>query len=159
MHITKHFTWEEVIASSTAERQGIDNKVPKEYEASIIHTAVCMEAVRLILDKPIHIDSWYRCPILNITVGGSKTSQHMLGEAVDFKCPDFGTPLMICRALIAKKLSFDQLILEHSWVHISFRPNSTIPNRRQVLSLLANKHYATGLTNSFGISYDKTGIV
>ena len=41
---------------------------------------------------PVVISSGYRCPELNAAVGGSKTSQHMKAQAIDFTCPGFGDP-------------------------------------------------------------------
>jgi len=86
-------------------------------------TAAHMERVRAALgNKSIHVNSFYRSPAVNAAVGSKSTSQHLLGEAVDFICPAFGTPVEICRKLIELHdlIRFDQLILEHSWVHISF---------------------------------------
>lgn len=154
MNLSTHFTLEEAIFSSTAARLKIDNYPKSQLTVtSMKNTAECMEKVRSLLDnKPIHIDSFYRCPQLNSAVGSSTSSQHLRGEAVDFLCNDFGTPLEICRKLISSKLSYDQLILEHNWVHISFK-SSDDKNRMQVLSLLKSNRYARGLTDSLGKPY------
>jgi hypothetical protein len=112
-----------------------------------------MDKVRVVLlDKSIHVDSWYRCLELNRLLGSKDTSQHVEGKAVDFTCPDFGTPLEICRQLIKFKdlIRFDQLILEHTWVHISFNSGSS---HGEVLSLLATGGYAHGLTDKEGKEY------
>jgi zinc D-Ala-D-Ala carboxypeptidase len=102
-------------------------------------------------NKAIHINSWYRCPELNEVVGGVAHSQHVIGEAVDFVCPDFGAPVSICRKLIELKdlIRYDQLIMEGTWVHISFAISTGKP-RNQVLSLLRNGSYAQGLTDKQG---------
>ena len=78
----------------------------------------------------------FRSPKLNKTIGGSKTSQHMRGEAIDID-DDFGG---ITNAemfhFIAKKLDFDQLIWEFGngtnpgWVHCSYV--STMRNRNKI---------------------------
>lgn len=149
--ISEHFSWQE--AQITLHRE-IDNYVPDLIIPSIQNTARFMERVRALLGNvPISVSSWYRCPDLNKLVGGSIHSQHMTGEAVDFICPKFGTPLEICKHLQNYKelLRFDQLILEHTWVHISF---PSVPNaipKLQVLTLLQNKRsYAQGLTDLKG---------
>ena len=153
--ITEHFSLEEVIFSETAERFGIDNSLPPSLESVVKHTADEMEFVRRILGRPIHINSWYRCPELNTKLGSALTSQHIKGEAVDFICPPFGTPLEICREIISAGtvIPFDQLILEHSWVHISFCSNPSVVPRREVLSLLSTGGYAYGLTDKNGVKY------
>jgi putative chitinase len=86
-------------------------------------TAIKMEAVRAILQcNPILVTSWFRSLDLNKRIGGVKTSQHTKGEAVDFICPSWGSPKLVCLALMDSKdiLMYDQLILEPSWIHISF---------------------------------------
>ena len=121
--LTAHFTLEEFCASSTASRLGIYNRPPDDLIPTLTVTAQGMERVRNILGKPIHVDSGYRSLELNRRIGSRDTSQHVKGEAVDFVCPEFGTPLEICRLLrtVMVDLSIDQLIHEYgSWVHVSF---------------------------------------
>lgn len=102
-------------------------------------TARHMEVVRALLKKPIVVNSGFRSAAVNKAVGGSPTSAHALGYAVDFVCPAFGGPMAICRAIRASNIEFDQLILERNlWVHISFDPRM----RQQVLSYLNGKYVA-----------------
>lgn len=147
-----HFSWAE--AEITSQRQ-FDNTVPVALYGAIINTAAGMEAVRTVLGGfAISVNSWYRSQAVNKAVGSkAKNSQHTKGEAVDFICPRFGSPLRICRELAGQVdfVNFDQLILEHSWIHISF----TLPNvkpRNQVLTLLSTGKYAQGLTDAAGRS-------
>jgi zinc D-Ala-D-Ala carboxypeptidase len=122
--LTTHFTLEEFTDSQTAARKGINNvpSVGSPERANLMRTAETMEQVRTILgDKPILISSGYRNPQVNAAVGGSKSSAHMSGLAVDFSCPGFGTPLQICKKLhpYMKELEIDQLIHEYdTWVHL-----------------------------------------
>lgn len=152
--ITEHFSWEEAVITS---HRGIANDF--QYDSVVLEiadTARALEKVRALLGNPLVINSWYRNPKLNAAVGGAKRSDHMTGCAVDFISPKFGSPLSICQAIVAHKqeIGFKQLILEHSWVHISFQhgiPNSS--PRLEVLSLLAGGGYAIGLTNKYGVPY------
>lgn len=122
MMLSKHFHLDELTVSQTAARRGLDNTPPPAILAQLRETAQKMELVRTILgSKPIIVTSGYRSPAVNRAVKGSRTSAHMRGEAVDFICPGFGSPLAICRALsIQKDLPYDQIIEEGSWVHIGF---------------------------------------
>lgn len=151
--LSDNFSYEEAIASENAERIGLKNIPDSDILAVMKKTAMGMEKVRAALGNvPIHINSWYRCPLLNSAIGSNNlTSQHPRGEAVDFISPLSGTPFIICQHIIAHKdlIRFDQLILEHSWVHISFDISTNKP-RGQVLSLLENKSYAAGLTDKKG---------
>ena len=96
------------------------------------------EQVRLIVGCPMKITSGIRCEELNNLVGGSKTSQHLKGEAIDF----IPTKIKVQTAftkLRNSNLDFGQLIVEKSgtkeWVHIS------IGTKRQVLRYNNGKYY------------------
>lgn len=141
--------------SQTAARLGIDNSAPEVILPVLQRTATKLEKVRALSGKPISVSSWYRCLALNEALKSKPTSQHIKGEAVDFISPEFGTPLDVCRLIIANVdlIRYDQLILEHTWVHISWNSNPAGIQRSQVLSLLATGGYANGLTTSSGESY------
>ena len=148
--LTEHFSTEEACITS---HRGIDNSIPLELVPAILNTARNMELVRSVLGKPISINSWYRCPELNAALGSNNTtSQHPKGEAVDFISPQFGSCLQVMRKLIihSSMILYDQLIYEHSWVHISFQSNPNVRPRNQVLTLLKSGRYAVGLTDSLG---------
>jgi len=136
MMLSPNFSLTEFTDSQTAARMGIDNDPPIELIPVLKATARCMEDVRDLLGgKPVLVSSAYRSPELNAFIGGSKNSQHMSGEAVDFTCPKFGTPEQIVKAIKDSPLLFDQCILEYyRWVHISFSDR----NRRQTLIIDRN---------------------
>ncbi|MDP1738926.1 MAG: D-Ala-D-Ala carboxypeptidase family metallohydrolase [Caulobacter sp.] len=121
--LSAHFTLEEMTHSNTAARRGLDNTPTGEALANLRVTASRMEAVREVLGgRVITVNSGYRAPAVNAAVGGSATSGHMDGWAVDFNCWSFGDPLAVCRAIVAGGIKFDQLLQEGTWVHISFDP-------------------------------------
>ena len=124
MNLSEHFTLAEGVFSSTALRFGIDNTPNTVNTMRMQAAAKALEAVRELLGAPMHVDSWYRCEALNKAVGGSLTSAHMEGYAIDFICPAFGTPLEIVRAIVDSGIKFDQCIQEGRWVHISFDPRT-----------------------------------
>jgi zinc D-Ala-D-Ala carboxypeptidase len=147
MKLSTFFTLQEFLVSETGERLGIDNTPPPAVLERLKFTARMLDGVRSLLGKPVIITSGYRSPALNLAVGGSKTSQHMRGEAADFICPGFGAPIDVCRAIAEPRdgieVPFDQLIYEHSWVHISFVENRA--PRREVLTLRRGGGFAVGL--------------
>ncbi len=122
MQLTKNFTLAEFTESDTAERVGIDNTPSANALANLKKTAEGMQKVRDLLGKPISISSGYRSPALNRYIGGSSSSHHCFGYAVDFKSPSFGTPYEVTKAIIASDIKYDQIIWEGTWVHISFSP-------------------------------------
>ena len=144
--LTEHFTLEEFIDSQTAARKGLNN-VPalgSPERANLTRTAETMEKGRALLgDKPILISSGYRSPQVNAAVGGSKSSAHMSGLAVDFSCPGFGTPKAICKKLEPhmKALGVDQLIHEYdTWVHLGLTQGAP----RHMAMTIDNKGTRTG---------------
>ncbi len=133
-HLSEHFTLEELTFSQTAARKGLDNTPSKEIVLNLTYTANKLELVRELLgNKPLIISSGYRSPEVNKAVGSTaKRSQHLTGEAVDFTCPQFGTPRQIVKAIQASDIDYDQVILEFDrWVHISFTRSGS--NRNQAL--------------------------
>lgn len=127
MNLSKHFTLKEMTMSTTAMRLGIDNTPSAEsiQSMSLLADRV-LEPVREYIGEPIKISSGYRSPELNKKVGGSKTSQHCLGEAADIVCPNKNSEVF---HFIKNNLEFDQLIWEFGdeqepdWVHVSYRGN------------------------------------
>lgn len=130
--LSAHFSLAELTHSATAARKGLANVAPPHIVDQLILTADRMEHVRTLLgDRPISVLSGYRSPEVNRAVGGSPTSAHRTGHAVDFICPSFGTPAQVA-AFLAKTLKdFDQIIEEFDqWVHIGFGPGK----RKQLLT-------------------------
>jgi hypothetical protein len=132
--LTPHVTLEEMLASQTAARLGIDNTPTDPVILdNLKKTAEMLEQVRTLLgSRPIIISSGYRCLAVNTAVGSSPTSAHVQGQAADFTCPGFGNPYQVCQAVAASNIQFDQLIFEFaSWTHIAWRDNP----RRQLLTI------------------------
>lgn len=127
IQLSPHFWLSEFTDSSTAVRLGIENAPDPLASGNLFKTAALMEEVRKLLGGlPIIINSGYRSEALNRAVGGSRVSDHLRGDACDFRCPAYGTPLQIAAAIAKSGIKFGQLILEYnSWIHIS------IPNRGQ----------------------------
>jgi len=140
MKLSWNFTLAEATLSQTAKRKGIDNTPSLVQLENMKVAANGMELVRDILGKPIQVSSWFRSPKLNKVIGGSATSAHCDGFAIDFVCPQYGTPTHICTKIIASDLQFDQLIQEGGdWVHISFAPKM----RNEMLTAIFKKGKAT----------------
>lgn len=141
MQLSEHFSLEEMTQSQTASRLGLDNTPSDQVTDNLRATCEKFEAVRDLLGLPITVTSGYRSPAVNKAVGGVGTSAHCEGWAVDFICPAFGSPYQIAEKIMASGLRFDQLIMEHTWVHIAFAPAM----RQQPLTLVAGGGYKPGI--------------
>ena len=141
--ISKNFTLDELLASTTAKQQHITN-TPGVDEVCALCALVhyVLQPLREAMQEPIKIGSGYRCPALNRAVGGVANSQHMRGQAADL-CIDGdlkkGRKWM---TWIMDNCDFDQLIWEHNkkgsyWVHVSYRADGQ--NRRHVINNLLKK--------------------
>lgn len=146
-HLSENFTLGEFLRSETAARLGIDNTPTPEIIEALRRNAQNMESVRIVLGVPLHVSSGYRCLALNRALKSKDTSAHVDGRATDFEAPAFGSPLAVCRQIEASPIPFDQLIFEHSWTHIGWAKQEEMP-RRQVLTLMKDGSYATGIVAS-----------
>ncbi len=118
--ISPHFSLQELIASQTAARWGIDNTPTAAIIDNLKKTAGLLESVREICNAPINISSGYRCPELNRRIGGQINSQHCNGHAADFTVKNIPNDIVM-ELIITSHIPYDQLIYEFdSWVHISW---------------------------------------
>ena len=144
MRLSKNFTLQELIYSSTALRLGIDNSPTKEgvLKLTLLATSL-LQPLRERLGA-LRVTSGYRSPQLSEAIGSSANSQHCRYEAVDMQFVKRGKMdnLLIYQALIDLDLDFDQCILEFGdstqyldptnpdWIHLSWKISD---NRKQVL--------------------------
>jgi putative chitinase len=147
MKLTEHFSLAEMIVSPTAKRLGLSNTpTPEHIENMRYCCEKILEPVRAHFGKPVQINSSYRAPLVNKAVGGSKTSQHVNGQAIDFEVP--GVDNKKVADWVADNLEFDQVILEFytagdknsGWVHASIKKEGG--NRK--LRMIASKSKAGG---------------
>ncbi len=139
--ISDHVSYGEATKSQTAERKEIDNNPTPEELAAMKHVAeTCFEPIREWHGKSIAITSFFRSAQLNIAIGGSKTSQHCKGEAMDIDADVFDNGISNNEIFdwIRLNVDFDQLIGEfenpdgtYRWVHVSCKADGN--NRGEIL--------------------------
>jgi len=124
-NISKHISYKEATFSNTAKARKIDNTPDADTLVRMkLVSEKCFEPLREWYGKPIKINSFYRSPKLNIAVGGSKTSQHVKGEAIDLTAGSVEENRKLYK-WICDNLEFDQAIWEYGgrWIHISYKIN------------------------------------
>ena len=143
--IGRHFKLKHLIYSNTAKNNsinnfpGIDNS-PSQTEVIEYLRSLMNVVVDPIVDiyPDLIITSGYRCMALNSRLGGSNTSQHVFGQAVDIQIPGLSTA-DVYNYIYHEVTGWDQLIWEYperggsSWVHVSYSSR----NRRK--TTLASK--------------------
>ncbi len=136
IQISKYISYSEAVTSQTAIRKKIDNN-PTQLELAnmqFVATEV-FDRIREHFGVPLRVSSFYRCQKLNKAVGGSKTSQHVEGQAIDIQGIGNVTNSMIFD-YVKNYLKFDQLIWEFgnsdnpAWVHVSLTKGK---NRNQII--------------------------
>jgi uncharacterized protein YcbK (DUF882 family) len=138
MKASEHFSLEELTASSVAARKGLDNTPNATEIANLMRTAVLLEQVRTLLNKPITVNSAFRSKAVNDAVGSKDTSQHRIGCAADIRVPGM-TPKQVVQACIDANVPYDQIIEEfNSWTHISVPDMPARPPRKQALIIDRN---------------------
>jgi len=79
-----------------------------------------LEDIRGYFGEPLSINSACRCDSHNESVGGSKTSQHLLGKAADITMKNV-TPLRLSQYIDAKYPETLGLGVYDSFVHVDSR--------------------------------------
>jgi hypothetical protein len=138
MQLSTNLSLAEVTRSETAKRRGISNMPTAEHIENFKKLAAnIFQPIREHFGKPIIISSGYRSAELNKAIGGSLSSQHCSGEAIDIDMD--GTDITNAQIFhyIKDNLNFDQIIWEFGtdknpdWVHVSFAANRS--QRKQIL--------------------------
>ena len=125
--ISKHISYKEGVHSITAIRKGIDNEPNEEQLANMKLVANnVFEPLRVFLNGPIKVNSFFRSPDLNKAIGGSTKSQHCKGQAIDIDDTYGKATNAEMYWWIKENLDFDQMIWEFGnnnnpdWVHVSY---------------------------------------
>jgi NADH dehydrogenase FAD-containing subunit len=137
MQLSKNLSLAEVVRSESAKRRNIKNNPTKEHLANLVSIALnVFQPIRDHFLVPIHISSGYRSVALNKAVGGSNTSQHSKGQALDIDMDGTKITNKQIFDFIKDNIEFDQLIWEFGtdknpdWVHVSYAKGK---NRKQIL--------------------------
>lgn len=142
--ISKHVSYKEATRSATAARMNLNN-APDEDQIKCmgILSEKIFEPLRKHVGGPIRINSFFRSPELNKSVGGSTTSQHCKGQAMDLDDSYGHATNAEMYEFIKENLDFDQMIWEFGdddnpdWVHVSYISSKANRNR----CLAAYKEY------------------
>jgi len=137
MKLSENLDLSEVIRSESAKRHGISNKpTPEHIENFKLLAEKIFQPIREHFGVPIRISSGYRSKELNAKIGGSASSQHCKGQAIDIDQDGTSIANRQVFDFIKDNLPFDQLIYEFGdddnpdWVHVSYSRNQ---QRGQIL--------------------------
>lgn len=127
MKITENFSFDEMIASTVAERLCIDNMPNDEQQKNLCFLATQLQEVRTKFGKPIVVTSGFRSPKLNKKVGGQPNSYHLQGLAADVRPMYTGdrisdvSNLACLYTLLSESVPRPvELILYKSFIHVAY---------------------------------------
>jgi hypothetical protein len=152
MNLTANFSLHELTKSETALRMGLDN-TPGEVEIAALKLLAekVLQPVRNHFGKGVKCNSGFRASAVNQATGGSKSSDHVKGQAADIEIP--GVPNAELAQWIMDNLEYTQLILEFytpgipdsGWVHVSYDPNNLKKQELTAMKVAGKTQYVPGL--------------
>ena len=124
IQFTKNFSLQELLLTSHRMFDEEQYNPPADVIENL--RALCiniLQPLRDALGTPVNINSGYRCPSLNASIGGATNSQHMTGQAADIIDLTHGN-VFLFNKIKEMNLPFDQMIdeFEFRWVHVSYDP-------------------------------------
>jgi len=130
MQLSKNFSLDELCVTNS----GLPNR-PNQEQINCL-TDLCIHVLQPLRDlygKPITVNSGFRSPLVNKSVGGVPTSEHCTGRAADLDCGSKEENEKLYN-IIKTFPAWRQLINEKnfSWVHVSYNKND---NKKQLLKL------------------------
>jgi hypothetical protein len=152
MNLSANFTYKELTRSDTAIRLGIDNSPgPEELENLKLLCEKVLQPVREHFGKSVTVNSGFRNAATNVATGGSKTSDHVKGQACDIEIE--GVPNAELAQWIMENLDYTQLILEFytqgipdsGWIHVSYNPDRLIKQELTAVKVAGKTQYLQGL--------------
>ena len=120
----KYFTIAEMAVSDTADRMGINNRIPKDLLPNVQNLIMeVLDPLREWYGRPIYVNSGYRCEELNKAVGGARNSFHLTGCAADIDVHSREENGKLFE-YIREHLPFTELGWEGGgrWVHVTLVP-------------------------------------
>lgn len=121
-----YFTIKELCYSSTAEKYNIDNTPDEEITKNLKELIAFLNPLREKWGSEIHVNSGYRNPKTNKKVGGTSTSSHCTGFAVDIR-PKKGTVKELYEFMVKylENKDYDECFIEKNrsatWVHFALK--------------------------------------
>ena len=119
------FTVAELTRSDTAEREGIDNRLPESLLPNVENLIIrTLDPLREWYGRPVYVNSGYRCPELNKAVGGASGSFHLDGCAADLDTRLGKSENRRLFEYIRDNLPYTELGWEGGgrWVHVALVP-------------------------------------
>ena len=139
-----NFTYGEMIHSDTAIKNNIDN-IPNDNQWENLEN-LAINILQPLRNQfgAIKLHCAYRSPEVNKKVGGSPTSNHILGQAADLTPSNSSIKLIDMVVWIHNNVPYHELIAEYfdlptAWIHVAYDKN----NNNKVLKLKDNIHNYT----------------
>jgi GH24 family phage-related lysozyme (muramidase) len=131
--LTEQFTLGQICVGSSGIPSGVNYGIPASEIVCNLRLLVanCIEPIKAKYPN-LNITSAWRSEAQNTKIGGSKTSDHLKGMAIDFQLKGFNRKQHYDAIIEIQKMlpAFRQLILEYkgatTWIHIAFNINNNL---------------------------------
>lgn len=88
-----------------------------------MNVAEMLDRARKLANIPFKITSGFRCTDHNESVGGSPTSSHLNGTAVDIECLNSAYRMIMVEELLAA--GFSRIGVANNFIHVDYDLNKT----------------------------------
>lgn len=123
MQLSKNFTLADLTVTGARDKETglpLDN-TPDDAQIENLRRLAETVLEPLLAEYPhAHVNSAFRSPEVNTAIGGSKTSEHMNGNAADITVRGV-SPIDVAKWAVEAIPDYDQVICEWGWTHIGLR--------------------------------------
>lgn len=146
---SKYLTVEKATKSDTAKKHNVKNSIDIEehYENLMYLGCNIYDVLYEHFGSSLCVNSCYRNEKVNNLVGGSSTSQHCKGQAIDLSVNGKYRNREIIQYIFDNKLDYDQIIWEYgdnvnpAWVHVSLKKENNRKKLTRAVKSGGGTHY------------------
>ncbi|WP_315053908.1 D-Ala-D-Ala carboxypeptidase family metallohydrolase [Chryseobacterium indoltheticum] len=147
--LSKYLSYETAIKSDTAKKNNLNNTPNNAEIENLKHLGLNIyDKIYEKFDGNVKLTSVFRSEKVNKKVGGSGTSQHRFGQALDIQGKNGVTNKAIFK-YVKDSLNYHQIIWEYgstnepNWVHIGYKPSGNRKINTRAIKVNGKTSYVT----------------
>ncbi|WDF45926.1 D-Ala-D-Ala carboxypeptidase family metallohydrolase [Chryseobacterium sp. KACC 21268] len=147
--LSVHLSLAQAIRSDTAKQNGLDNTPSAAEKENLKQLGINIyDKIYDQFNGNVKLTSVFRSEAVNKKVGGSNTSQHRFGQALDIQGTNGITNKQIFK-YVRHNLSYHQIIWEYGsknepdWVHVGYKPSGNKKINTRAVRIKGKTNYIT----------------